>query len=252
MVNPYDKVYRSIDWNKKPFEIPLKHYNFVAKIIKTRIKELLPASSVSLLDVGGGFGALHDFLWEQQKARYANVDVSKTMLSMSKGERLQGVAEALPIKDACFEAVVCSEVLEHVNDKEETLRELYRVLKEGGTLVLTTPRSARNESWNKAKWKAIFLLTYFALALPQFIKQKVMLTKKAGKRPIGTKDEPTDENWLFDFLQQLGFTVVEFDRVFAFWKRYSWFPVWFLNLMEQRYKGSKLCHAMVFKAIKAT
>ena len=250
MVNPYDELYRSVDWSKKPFGIPLKHWNFVAETIKTRIKELLPPSPVSLLDVGGGFGVLHGFLSEQQKAWYVNVDFSRVLLSMSKGERLQGVAEALPIRDACFEAVVCSEVLEHVNDKEETLREIHRVLKEGGTLVLTTPRSARNETWNKAKWKAIFLLTYLALALPDFIKHEVIPTKKATKTPKEVKNEPTDENWLFGFLQQLGFTVVDFDRVFAFWKRHPHFPIWFKNLMERRYKGSKLCHTSVFKAKK--
>lgn len=48
-------------------------------------------------------------------------------------------AEHLPFPAECFDAIVCSEVLEHVAGPQAMLRELYRALKPGGRLLLSTP-----------------------------------------------------------------------------------------------------------------
>jgi SAM-dependent methyltransferase len=45
----------------------------------------------------------------------------------------------IPVRDGSFDAVLCSEVLEHVVDPVAALAELKRVLKPGGTLILTAP-----------------------------------------------------------------------------------------------------------------
>src|SRR3546814_8619033 len=45
----------------------------------------------------------------------------------------------LPFPDQSFEAVICSEVLEHVPDPRLVLDEIARVLKPGGCLLLTVP-----------------------------------------------------------------------------------------------------------------
>lgn len=46
---------------------------------------------------------------------------------------------AIPEPDASFDAVLCSEVLEHLPDPLRALRELARLLKPEGTLILTAP-----------------------------------------------------------------------------------------------------------------
>jgi SAM-dependent methyltransferase len=50
---------------------------------------------------------------------------------------VMGVAERLPYIDACFDQVVCSSSLEHFKDDRSALQEMNRVLKPGGTLILS-------------------------------------------------------------------------------------------------------------------
>lgn len=53
---------------------------------------------------------------------------------------LAGDALCLPFGDATFDAVICSEVLEHVPDYRAAIGELVRVLKPGGRLCVSVPR----------------------------------------------------------------------------------------------------------------
>ncbi len=46
---------------------------------------------------------------------------------------------SIPVEDASFDAVMCTEVLEHVPDPVAALKELNRVLKPGGYLLITAP-----------------------------------------------------------------------------------------------------------------
>ncbi len=48
-------------------------------------------------------------------------------------------ATSLPFADASFDVVICSEVLEHIPDDKQAVFELTRVLKPGGTLVVSVP-----------------------------------------------------------------------------------------------------------------
>ena len=50
----------------------------------------------------------------------------------------QGYAEHLPFADDRFDVVVCVDVLEHVSDWQQTVREIFRVLKSGGIFCFDT------------------------------------------------------------------------------------------------------------------
>lgn len=45
----------------------------------------------------------------------------------------------IPVPDASFDAVLCTEVLEHVPDAISTVREFSRILRPGGVLLITAP-----------------------------------------------------------------------------------------------------------------
>src|SRR3972149_4010751 len=48
-------------------------------------------------------------------------------------------ASKLPFKDESFDIVLCTEVIEHVDDQSQAIEEMFRVIKEGGILVITSP-----------------------------------------------------------------------------------------------------------------
>jgi len=54
------------------------------------------------------------------------------------GVQLVGDAQLLGIADATFDVVLCTEVLEHLPEPQKAIDEFERVLKPGGTLLLTT------------------------------------------------------------------------------------------------------------------
>lgn len=52
---------------------------------------------------------------------------------------VDGDIQALPFQSECAEGVLCIEVLEHVPNPQAAVDEMYRVLRHGGQLLLTTP-----------------------------------------------------------------------------------------------------------------
>jgi SAM-dependent methyltransferase len=51
---------------------------------------------------------------------------------------LHGTIEAIPAEDASFDLVICTQVLEHCDDPAQGVRELRRVVKPGGRVLLST------------------------------------------------------------------------------------------------------------------
>jgi SAM-dependent methyltransferase len=73
-------------------------------------------------------------------ARYIGLDYPATGAQLySAIPDLFADAACLPLADACMDALVCLEVLEHVRDPQGALREFSRVLKPGGALLLSMP-----------------------------------------------------------------------------------------------------------------
>ena len=61
--------------------------------------------------------------------------------AMSDGNWLvmRGDTMKLPFRDSSFDKIICSEVLEHLPDDQQCMREIVRVLKEDGILAVSVP-----------------------------------------------------------------------------------------------------------------
>ena len=106
----------------------------------------------SVLDVGCGVGH-----WGQELARFLPKDAKitgvdreeewvekATQRTRGQGQRFhyqQSSAEKLPFPDQAFDLVTCQTVLLHVHDVTKVLKEMTRVLKPGGLLIVAEPNN---------------------------------------------------------------------------------------------------------------
>jgi SAM-dependent methyltransferase len=104
------------------------------------VRERLPAEA--FLDAGCGDGRYLAALAAELPMRRAGVDISERILDTARlqtdAELRRANLESLPFADGEFDLVLCSQVVEHVVDANAAARELARVLRPGGTLVLST------------------------------------------------------------------------------------------------------------------
>ncbi len=59
--------------------------------------------------------------------------------SRGVGDVVEGSVEELPFDDDSFDFAVCLDVIEHLDNDLQTLRELRRVIRPGGRLLVTVP-----------------------------------------------------------------------------------------------------------------
>jgi SAM-dependent methyltransferase len=70
------------------------------------------------------------------------MDRSSTALELASFRQLpvtHGDAQAMPVADSSVDLVSALDVLEHLDDDIQALREFYRVLRPGGLLLITVP-----------------------------------------------------------------------------------------------------------------
>ena len=105
---------------------------------------LLPASF--LLDVGGGTGSIIPYLLQAvgREGRIWSIDFAEKMIEIGKKKfaseprvnfKLASV-ESLPFDHEFFDHVVCFGSFPHFADQEQALKEMHRVLKKEGTLII--------------------------------------------------------------------------------------------------------------------
>ena len=108
-------------------------------VVKAIMNITSPAKSISILDVGAGQGALSKLLHEAGYSVFA-CEFNKANFVYNEVEfKEANVAEHLPYDDNTFDIVVAAELIEHLLDQTTFLKECNRVLKPGGSLVVSTP-----------------------------------------------------------------------------------------------------------------
>lgn len=124
------------------------------------IEELNPRQDEKIVDLGCGTGyylfllsslgvklQLTGFDYDEKA-----LDEAGTSLSKRDIEFVSGDLHKMPFKDSSFDKAVASEVLEHVKDDGKVLKEIYRILKPNGVLVISVPSQNYPLFWDPINW----------------------------------------------------------------------------------------------------
>jgi len=95
---------------------------------------------VEVLDAGCGSGRVFQHRLAGQVRRVVGVDVTQDVRgNPNLDTAVRGDLSVLPLRDASFDLVILSHVVEHLMEPSAAFRELARVLRPGGRLLLLTP-----------------------------------------------------------------------------------------------------------------
>ncbi len=111
-----------------------------------------------VLDIGSGKNPYKKFI---HCDRYVSLDIENR--SGDPDVIITDLNEKIPLGNNYGDCVICTEVLEHVKKPAHALKEINRVLKPGGMLVLTTPmvwihHEAPNDFFRYTKFALEYLL----------------------------------------------------------------------------------------------
>lgn len=115
-----------------------------AEAWRNAIRPFVPlASAVSILDLGAGTGRFSHLLADFAGARVVAVEPSLDMLAVAARDHITeriiyvaGSAEAIPLCDESCDVAWLSHVLHHVRDRGRCAKELGRVVRSGGHVLI--------------------------------------------------------------------------------------------------------------------
>ena len=158
------------------------------------VRSLLKDISVEILDVGCADGTLTAKIAESlPKSKVTGLDLYKSAINYAKKryphlDFVVADARKMPFKNSYFDTVICVETLEHIPDNQKVVKEIHRVLKRKGTLVIAqdTDSLVFNLIWGIwIKWKGrVWQGAHVNCMKPQEIRT---LLKDTGFKIVKTK-----------------------------------------------------------------
>lgn len=117
------------------------------RLLRPHVNRLVPSADV--LEIGCGRGGYAASLWLAQPRRLVATDFSPVAVQTTAAYLASRGADPVEtrIEDACsmsfannsFDVVISCETVEHVHDPERAIREMARILRPAGSLLLSTP-----------------------------------------------------------------------------------------------------------------
>jgi SAM-dependent methyltransferase len=128
-VSDLDATWPGLDHRHPPRSLP--SWSIRLPLADWLRREGAEAGGARVLDVGCGVKPYYPYF--ASAVSYVGVDVQE-----NPNADLIGSIEALPVEDASFDVVLCTQVLEHVDDPAAAVRELHRVVAPGGRVLAST------------------------------------------------------------------------------------------------------------------
>ena len=210
---------------EKADEFDEEYFKSLEKIIRKKrfneemdlIYELMPpVPGDKILDVGCGTGRLGLFLLNREK----NIEVTFSDVSFQSAKYLLGQkfvvcpSSRMPFSDKYFDKIYCLHMISHVKKIEESISELYRIIKENGELLIITP--------NKY-YVYVLRVAAFLKLIPEYD------FDKTAKHLFG-------KNQLRKFLEKFGWQVKKADYFGSFASKYLNFDFlrWHILLIAKK------------------
>lgn len=105
------------------------------QFVNEKIEEISKEKTV--LDVGGG-KRFQKWL-KEYKHLFFNCDFKTMDCDGSTGADLVGDIHSIPLPDESIDAIICSSVLEHIENPTKAVEEMKRILKKGGKIFVYIP-----------------------------------------------------------------------------------------------------------------
>ena len=123
---------------KRAREISVERGNFVLSII-SKVRE---CKNLKILDIGSGEGGTSQVL--SQDNIVTSFDMNKIRLQrqqnyFSNFNLLCGSSSSLPFKNNSFDLIILQDVMEHLDNREKLINNLYNLLNDNGMIYLSTP-----------------------------------------------------------------------------------------------------------------
>jgi len=160
--------------------IEVDHFNIFLDYIE-KYKKL---QNLLVLDLGcGSGGCTYQLL--RRGAKVISIDIDKSLLNISKIRNIKSsrvdfiLADGtkLPFRRNAFDVCICLHVIEHVNSPLCLIKELNRVLKCGGILLLEYP----NRFYIREQHSDLLLMSYLPKKIADFIARNISKLGFLGK-----------------------------------------------------------------------
>ncbi len=133
------------DFYQHYFEVEKNHWLMKGRraVCRALLNDIGAHKESSILDVGCGAGFLLGELQHDGYTHAHGVDMEAGAIEFGKEKGVENLSvsrnEEIPFQNATQDIVISMDVLEHTPDDASSIREMYRVLKPGGHMVIFVP-----------------------------------------------------------------------------------------------------------------
>src|SRR5665213_496014 len=125
------------------YEVEERHwwYRGRRRVLGALLGRLSVTPGLQILDAGCGSG--RNMVELARVGTVTGLEIAPASVELARerdvGEVVQGSITECPFEDERFDLAVCLDVIEHIDDDVQALRELLRVVRANGTLLLAVP-----------------------------------------------------------------------------------------------------------------
>jgi SAM-dependent methyltransferase len=191
-------------------------------VLENVIAELRLPARARILDAGAGSG--RNMVELMRHGTVTAIELSPTSVCLARardvGEVVEGSVLDMPFESGSFDLAASLDVIEHLEDDLGALRELRRVVRPGGCLLVTVPayqwlwsghdevnhhhrrytRRSLREVGEQAGWKQVRTTYFNSLLLPVAMVLRIMdrFSRKTTESSLDLWVPPQPLNWLME------------------------------------------------------